>query len=94
MFAELILRQVRRQRCELAEGEKRLLLHEVARLHVGLAVERPVGLQSKETPRRSRHHSQKNSTETDVKLVNEAASLGWTVVDLSVCLCLSVCGSV
>ena len=45
LFVEFVLRQVGRQRRQLTESQQRLLLHEVARLHVGLAVERPVGLQ-------------------------------------------------
>lgn len=48
-LVELLLRQVGRQHRQLTERQQRLLLHKVARLHVGLAVERPVSLQTHNT---------------------------------------------
>lgn len=57
LFVEFVLRQVGGQHRQLAESQQRLLLHKVARLHVGLAVERPVSLQRHKTPRQSQTHT-------------------------------------
>lgn len=57
LFVELVLRQVGGQHRQLTESQQRLLLHKVACLHVGLAVERPVGLQKHKMPRQPRHHT-------------------------------------
>lgn len=59
-LVELLLRQVGRQHRQLTERQQRLLLHKVARLHVGLAVERPVSLQTHNTTQhtsQSQHHT-------------------------------------
>lgn len=59
-LVELLLWQVGRQHRQLTESQQRLLLHKVARLHVGLAVERPVSLQTHNTTQhtsQSQHHT-------------------------------------
>lgn len=45
VLVDLILCHVGRQHRQLTERQQRLLLHKVARLRVGLVVERPVSLQ-------------------------------------------------
>lgn len=44
VLVDLVLRHVGRQHRQLTERQQRLLLHKVARLGVGLAVQRPVSL--------------------------------------------------
>lgn len=49
MFVDFVLRLVGCERRQFTESQQRLLLHKVTRLHVGLAVERPVRLQRRQS---------------------------------------------